>query len=171
MKTQQVIVGVPYDKELLLDQIRNIEDSGKLLRLEISNEVDKEIIWAASYHAKNVLVIKADVFRTLDWISIVANTAKRCGFYFILKIYPIVPKHSNIVKVLQVLEAIVPAHFEVEVEFARFNKVPIGYSQSYYEKVDNGWECSEGFKLNYLETLRFYLDNYSIKVKCPQSGH
>lgn len=164
MNTTYLRIEAPYNRELLLTQIRQLEDNQDILQLEVTEEVDREIIWAASYNANNTLILKANVFKPLTWLIYTASLAKRCGLYTILEFYPITPKNTRVVQILQILEGIVPAHLEVRARFAKFKSIPSSIPKDTLVYVNGQYRCSNSFKLLFIETLQYYLSPYNIVV-------
>lgn len=162
-----------------LEQCQNDKDT---VRIITERALPNDVIWAAVYSEMNVIQANINIFQDwehIKWAIALAHTAERCGVECVLMIYPILPLQVKLSHVLQILDAINTCkHCKVMIRFGEFINygLPI---QSGFIKLrghniplslvnrikGNIWGCTDEFKSQFMEYLRFYADANNIDLR------
>ena len=162
-------------------QIWEQRQSGKPLRLIIDQNIPTSILWAASYSADNVLQINVNMTKPIDsmeWITILAHAAERCGLYFMLMVYPIIPKVVKVKDVLSVIDTVRALPYcKIKLRFAEFTNPKVPQSDTYvnvngvamsktlmHRNKVGRWKCSLNYQREFLSLIQAYTDSHKLIV-------
>lgn len=161
--------------------LERCQNNNDIVRIITERALPNDIIWAAVYSEMNVLQAHVNIFQDwehIKWAIALAHKAERCGVGCVLLIYPILPLQTKLSQVLQILDAINACkHCKVMIRFGEFINygLPI---QSGFIKLRgcntplslvnhiNGdvWGCTNEFKSQFMEYLKFYADANNIDL-------
>ena len=86
----------------LIESIQHIEESGKYIRMLVSESVSSEVIKAVAYSPYNIIQFNIDLTKTDD-LSSVIYFASKCGLLISIYLSPVIP---TVIKASQVLSII-----------------------------------------------------------------
>ena len=160
--------------------IWNVRHSGKLVRLIVDKEIPSSILWAASYDSHNLIQINVDLRKQYyPWVTNLAHAAERCGLYFIVMVYPIVPEFTKTKQVLEVIDSMrmIP-YCQIMLKFADFKNSGRLATDTHLnvngkaisktlvcERRHNRWKCTDSYKQAFLDIIRNYADGQQMKVE------
>lgn len=165
----------------VLVQIQQHQDNNDTIRVITERALPNEVIWTVAYSEKNILQANVNIFQDweqLKWAIALAHKAERCGVEYVLVIYPVLPLQTKLSQVLQILDAINSCrHCRVMIRFGEFINygLPI---QSGFIKLrgcetplslvnqikGDLWGCTDDFKSQFMEYLKFYADANNVDV-------
>ena len=162
--------------------IQQYQHNGDNIRVITEKALPKEVIWAAVYSELNVLQANINIFQDweqLKWAVSLAHKAEKCGVECILFIYPIIPVHTKLSHVLQLLSAVTDCkHCKIMIRFGEFINygLPIhsGFinlkgqeiSLSLINRIkDNLWGCTDTFKSHFIRYLKFFAEANNLDVR------
>ena len=169
-----------WDK--LLETLQRHQAKGNVIRVVTEQVLSNDIIWAMSYSELNVLQVNVDIqqdWESIKWAISMAHKAEKCGVECLLFIYPVLPPFVKTYHVLQLIDAINDCrHCKIMIRFGDFinyglfiqsgfiilrgNKIPL----SLVNRIDGDlWGCTEEFKSQFMEYLKFYADDNKIDVR------
>ncbi len=156
------------------------ESDKKLVRLTTDIELPKELLWAVSFNAKNILQINVDMLqfkRNFDWIRRTAHLSNNCGLYNVYCIHSIVPTVVKTYDVLELMDALRNTgyhHFTLKFPQFEIQRKPKDYFNfeghlvpaKYVTKVrkDHIWSCTQEFIENFVAILNEYIIPRSVSM-------
>lgn len=150
---------------------------GHYVRLVVDKNIPSSILWASAYDQNNILQINIDLFSNLEpWIPNLAYAADRCGLYFVLMVYPIIPGITKISSIIQRIDPIraIP-HCLIMLKFAEFLSKDSPSTALIKSKInhmlDNG-NCTPEYKLHVHDTIQRYAVPQNLIVEvCGGVSH
>lgn len=152
------------------------------IRLVAEQELPDEVLWDAAYSAWNCVQVNVNILQpwaAMTWAISLVHKVKTCGLEGVLMVYPIVPIHVRTYQVLQLVATIAECtHCKVMIRFGEFMDdcplVDSGFVRLMGSKIPlsqvhciggNLWGCSDDYKSQFMEYLRFYADATKIDVQ------
>lgn len=159
------------DWDTLESLIWDCKDSGKLLRLIIDKKIPKNVLWASSYDALNILQVTVNMLELPDnlvWIRELIHLANNCGLYVVLFLNSIVPTVVKTYQVIDIMDMVRNCgHHNFAINFAQFErcKSSDGFVNfnghpvptKYLEKTKLGWKCSQQFIEDFVSKINCYV--------------
>jgi len=164
-----------------INNIQSHRNKGDYIRLITERFLPQEVIWAAAYSELNILQADVNVLQkwdSLKWAVALAHTAERCGVECLLMLYPIIPLHVKTYQVLQLIDAVSTcSHCKIMVRFGEFINYGLAIQSGFINLKGrdtplslvnrikgNLWGCTDEYKSQFMEYLRFYTDANKIDL-------
>lgn len=165
-----------------INNIQSHRNKGDHIRLVTEWFLPQEVIWAAAYSELNVLQANVNVLQkwdSLKWAVALAHTAERCGVECLLMLYPIIPLHVKTYQVLQLIDAVgTCSHCKIMIRFGDFINYGLAIRSGFINLRGRDtplslvnrikgdlWGCTDEYKSQFMEYLRFYTDANKIDLR------